>query len=332
MANFYSGKNVLVTGGTGFIGSHLVESLVSREANVRVIGRRDETTNLSSVIKKIEYLKTDLSDPQNCKKACKDMNIIFHLASTVGGIHFSRDHPASMFTPDVQMTTNLLDASSKSSTLDRLLVTSSTCIYKRGCTVPFVESDGFLDDPEPTAIGYGWAKRVAEKTALLYEKEFSLKTALVRLENVYGPRDNFSLTHSHVIPALIRRAMEADKDLVVWGNGNQSRSFLYVEDAVEGMLIALKKYAVADPVNIGTDEEITIGKLAKMILEIFDKKDVKIIFDSSKPTGQIRKATSIEKMKSVLGFTPTHTTYDGLKKTISWLYKNQNVLASTMVQ
>ena len=330
MADFYSGKNVLVTGGAGFIGSQLVESLVSRGANVRVVGRRDETSNLSSVIKKIEYLKTDLSDPQNCKKACKDMNLIFHLASTVGGIHFSKDHPASMFTADVVMTTNLLDACSKSNTLDRLLVTSSTCIYKRGCAVPFVENDGFLDDPEPTAIGYGWAKRVAEKTALLYEKEFSLKTALVRLENVYGPRDNFSLTHSHVIPALIRRAMEADNELVVWGNGKQSRSFLYVEDAVEGMQIALEKYAVADPVNIGTDEEITIGKLAETILEILEKKDIKIIFDSSKPTGQVRKTTSIEKMKSVLGFTPRNTIDDGLKKTISWLHNNQNVFASVI--
>lgn len=329
MSEFFSGKKILVTGGTGFVGSHLTESLVSKGAQVRVIGRRENPENLSSVVKNIEYFKGDLNDPKKCKEACQDIELVFHLGSTVGGIHFSKDHPATMFAPDVQMTVNLLDICSKSKTIDRVLVTSSTCIYKRGCQVPFVEKDGFLDDPEPTAIGYGWAKRVAEKTALLYEKEFSLKSAIVRLENVYGPRDNFSLTHSHVIPSLIRRSLEAEDELVVWGDGKQSRSFLYVDDAAEGMLQALEKYATCDPINIGTDEEITIGKLAEIILEILDKKDVKLTFDSTKPTGQIRKATSIEKMKSVLDWTPKFTIYEGLEKTISWVMQNRRILTTT---
>ena len=326
MNGFYSEKNVLVTGGTGFIGSHMVESLVKQGANVKVTGRREDLSNLSKVIDKIEYVKTDLSQIENCKNICKDIEIVFHLASTVGGIHFSKDHPASMFTPDVQMTTNLLDACSKSNTVERILVTSSTCIYKRGCTVPFVEEDGFLEDPEPTAIGYGWAKRIAEKTAMLYQKEFSLKSAIVRLENVYGPRDNFHRTYSHVIPALILRAIDAEKELIIWGDGNQSRSFLYVKDAVEGMLMALEKYSETDPVNIGTDEEITIRKLAETILDILDKKHIKLVFDLSKPTGQIRKATSIKKMKSKIGFTPRYSIHDGLKKTISWVLENKNII------
>jgi len=326
MNGFYLEKNILVTGGNGFIGSHMVESLVKQGANVKVSGRREDLSNLSKVIDKIEYVKTDLSQIQNCKNVCKDVEMIFHLASTVGGIHFSKDHPASMFTPDVQMTTNLLDTCSKSNTIERILVTSSTCIYKRGCNVPFVEEDGFLEDPEPTAIGYGWAKRIAEKTAMLYQKEFSLKSAIVRLENVYGPRDNFHITHSHVIPALILRAIHAEKELVIWGDGNQSRSFLYVEDAVEGMLVALEKYSETDPVNIGTDEEITIRQLAETILNILDKKHIKLVFDSSKPTGQIRKATSIEKMKSKTGFSPQYSIHDGLKKTISWVLENNNII------
>ena len=329
MNGFYTEKNILVTGGTGFIGSHMVESLVKQGAKVRVTGRREDLSNLSKVIDKIEYVKTDLSQIENCKNACKDIEMVFHLASTVGGIHFSKDHPASMFTPDVQMTTNLLDTCSKSNTIERILLTSSTCIYKRGCNVPFVEEDGFLDDPEPTAIGYGWAKRIAEKSAMLYQKEFSLKSSIVRLENVYGPRDNFHKTHSHVIPALILRAIDAENELMIWGDGNQSRSFLYVEDAVEGMLMALEKYCETDPINIGTDEEITIRKLAETILDILDKKYIKLIFDSSKPTGQIRKATSIEKMKSKIGFTPRHSIHDGLKKTISWVFENKEIIKAT---
>lgn len=322
MANFYSGKKALVTGGTGFIGSHLVEVLVSRGAYVRVTGRRDVPTHLGQVSDKIEYMKADLREPQNCTKACQDMDLIFHLASTVGAIQYSKDHPASMFTPDVIMTVNLLEACSKSKTLDRILIPSSTCIYKRNCSVPFREEDGFLDDPEPTALGYGWAKRVAEKAALLYGKEYSLRSSVVRLENIYGPRDNFSLTHSHVIPSLIRRALEADKDLVVWGDGKQYRTFLYVEDAVTGMLIAMEKYAICDPVNVGSGEEITMGDLAKLVLEYVGKTHVKINFDTSKPVGQMEKATSVEKMKSVLDFTPKYSIRKGLKKTIDWVLNN----------
>jgi GDP-L-fucose synthase len=235
-----------------------------------------------------------------------------------------------MFAPDVQMTINLLDTCSKSRTLDRLLLTSSTCIYKRGCQVPFREDDGFLDDPEPTAMGYGWAKRVAEKAALLYKNQFSLKTAIVRLENVYGPRDNFSVNQSHVIPSLIRRALDANEKFVVWGNGQQSRSFLYVEDAADAMLTALEKYAENDPINVGTDEETTIAKLAETILEILGKNHIQLSFDLSKPTGQIRKATSIEKMTAKLGFVPKYNIRDGLKKTISWVKSNPDVLTITV--
>jgi len=332
MNNYYSDKNILVTGGTGFVGSHLVEELVSRKAKVRVVGRRDDLDNLSAVKNDIDYLKLDLRDPKNFQNACKDIELVFHFASTVGAIQYSRQHPATQFTPDVQMAINLLEACSKSNTVDRILLPSSSCIYKRGCSVPFKEEDGFIDDPEPTAFGYGWAKRITEKSAAAYEKEFSLKSAIVRLENVYGPKDNFSVSHAHVIPSLITRAIQARNELLVWGNGQQTRSFLYVNDAIEGILVALEKYCVTDPVNIASGDEVTIKKVAETILEILNKKNIKLVFDSSKPTGQFKKASSVEKMKKVLGFTPRFTLYEGLKRTISWVLQNENVLVTPKLQ
>lgn len=328
--SFYKDKKILVTGGTGFVGSHLVEDLVSKGAQVRTTGRKQNPNFLTDVMTKIDYFKTDLTDPQNCVKAIQDMDMVFHLASTVAAIQYSKDHHATMFSPDVQMTLNMMNACAKSNSLDRILITSSSCIYKRDCSVPFEESDGFLGNPEPTAFGYGWAKRMAETTATMFKNQFELKSAIVRLENVYGPRDNFSPQHAHVIPSLIRRAIEADTELVVWGDGKQTRSFLYVEDAVEGMLLAMEKYAVSEPLNIASGNEITMNKIAKIILELLGKSDIKIVHDLSKPTGQTRKASSIEKMKKVLNFMPPITIREGIKKSIDWAKAN-NVLKSSIV-
>jgi len=318
MGDFYKNKTVLVTGASGFIGSHLVERLISIGANVKAVGRKNSPQFLSSVMNKIDYITLDLSKPENCVEALKDVHHVFHLASTVAAIQYSKDHHATMFTPDVIMTINLMNACSQSNTFERILLTSSSCIYRRGCPVPFKEEDGFVDDPEPTAYGYGWAKRVAETTANMYKQQFSLKSAIVRLENVYGPRDNFDPTYAHVIPSLIQRVHDVKDELIIWGDGNQTRSFLYVDDAVDGMLLALEKFAVSKPLNLASGNEVTINFLAKTILELMGKSDIKLTYDSSKPTGQVKKASSIEKMKKILDYTPRTSMYDGLSVTIDW--------------
>lgn len=326
LRNVYDGRRVLVTGGTGFIGSNLVQNLVSLGSVVRVVGRKENPQNIKSVMDNVQYLRLDLRDPENCKTACENAEIVFHLASTVGGIQYSTDHHASMFAPDVTMTLNLLEACANSKATERLLIASSTCIYKHGCSIPLKEEDGFLDDPEPTALGYGWAKRTAEKAAAIFNKQYGLKSAIVRIENVYGPYDTFSKSRSHVIPALIRRSLEAERELEVWGNGDQTRSFLYVEDLVTAMLLAAEKYAVCDPINVGAGEEIKISELAKLILELLEKDHVKLSFTSDRPTGQIRKAASVEKMKEKLSFSPRFSIKDGLKHTIEWVHQNPSCL------
>ena len=172
-------------------------------------------------------------------------------------------------------------------------------------------------EPEPTNGGYGWAKRMAELLGIYYAQEFGMKVGIVRPYNAYGPRDHFDPESSHVIPALIKRIMDGENPIVVWGSGKQSRAFLYVDDFAEGLIQAIEKYPVPDPVNIGTDEEISIGNLVKKILQI-SKSKARVVFDTSKPDGSPRRNCDNTKAKEKIGFTAQTSLTHGLEKTIQW--------------
>jgi GDP-L-fucose synthase len=313
--------NIAVTGGDGFIGSHLTEFLVKQGIRPYVITRRKNLRRISHLVDRITLIHADLQNFDEVKRTLRGMDVVFHLASRVAGIQYNIRHPAVMFEENVAITLNLLRAS-RLCDIKRLLIVSSTCVYPRYATVPTPESEGFLGEPEPTNLGYGWAKRFAEKAAELFYKEYGMKIAIVRPENVYGPRDNFEPETAHVIPSLIRRAYESNYKLIVWGSGKQTRSFIYVTDVVEAMCLAIEKYAVADPINIGSSEEITIGELAKTILDIMNKSNVKIVYDTSKPDGMPRKVADVTKMRNFLGFKPKISLYQGLKATIEWFLDN----------
>lgn len=324
--SFWKEKNVLVTGGAGFVGSHVVEMLLENEAIVRVVDNLENGSleNLIACKDKIEFIKGDLSNPEVCERVSKGQDIVINLAAKVGGINFNNEHPATMFTSNVLISTQMLDTARKND-VERYLCVSSACVYPRYCIIPTPESEGFKDIPEPTNIGYGWAKRMAEVQAQCYAEEYGMKIAIVRPYNTYGPRDHFDPEKSHVIPALIRRVFDGENSITVWGDGEQTRAFIYVTDLARGMLLATEKYPKPDPINIGTDEEIKIRDLIGLIVEVSKiAPKPKIIFDTDKPTGQPRRNSDNTKAKRLIGFEATIALRDGLGRTIEW-YKEHKV-------
>ena len=324
---FWKGKKVLVTGGAGFIGSYVVEMLLKSGARVRVADylSKSKVLNLASVIKEVDFLKADLRDSLDCRKACRGMDIVLNLAARVGGINFNKLYPGTIFRDNILISTNMLEAA-RISNVERVLVASSACVYPHFCKIPTPESEGFSGIPEPTNDGYGWAKRMAEFQAQAYARQFGMKIAIVRPYNAYGPRDHFDIEKSHVIAALIARICKGENPLRVWGNGRQSRSFLYVSDFARGVLEATQKYAVCDPLNLGSEEEIKIRDLVELIVRLSGKK-IGIVFDTSKPAGQPRRSCDVTKAKKKIGFKARVKLAEGLDRTITWCLENKNRLS-----
>lgn len=323
MNNFWQDTKVLVTGGTGFIGSHVVEQLVALDAKVTVFDRMSR-----GIVKNIEYLKNkvrfvpgDCTSESDAKNSCANQQVVMNLAASVGGIEYNSTHQASMLVDNIKIASVMIEAA-RVARVERFLVVSSACIYPATAKIPTAETEGFLTEPEPTNGGYGWAKRMAEKLGMYYSQQYGLKVGIVRPYNAYGPRDHFDREKSHVIPALIKRVFDGENPLRVWGSGNQTRAFLYVEDFAQGLISAIEKYPVADPVNIGTDEEVSIKELIKMIVEISGKKTA-IEFDTLKPDGSPRRNSDNRKAIEKIGFHATTRLEDGLKRTIAW-YKKVN--------
>jgi GDP-L-fucose synthase len=315
---FWKNKKVLVTGGAGFIGSHVVEKLVQRGAKVTVLDnlQNGKRGNLSKVKQSIRFIKGDCMNPKDAEKSCSGQEIVMNLAARVGGIEYNRTHQATMMRDNLLIGSMMLEAARKQN-VKRFLVVSSACVYPRNCSVPTPESEGFMDEPEPTNGGYGWAKRMSEKLGMYYAEEFGMKVGIVRPYNCYGPRDHFDPELSHVIPALIKRIFDGENPVKVWGSGKQTRAFLYVEDLAEGMILAIEKYPVPDPINLGTDEEISIKDLVQRIISL-SGINTKVEFDRTKPDGSPRRNSNNKRAVKNTGFKGKVTLDEGLKKTIDW--------------
>ena len=320
--NFYKDKNVLVTGGNGFIGSFVVERLLKDGANVSVASRTQKNF-LTYVENDIKFVKCDLLNKNDALNACKDQDFVFHLASRVAGIGYNIEHSGTMMTENSIMSLNMLDAARKSS-IERYQYISSTCVYPREASIPTPEGEGMLGDPEPSNLGYGWAKRVGELQAKMHAKEFGMKVSIIRPMNAYGPRDDFDPETSHVIPALIRKIINAKTEVLIWGSGNQTRSFVYVDDVARGMLMTLEKLTMPDPINIGTNEEIKIKDLVSIIVKITGRNDLQIKYDTTKPEGQLRKTASTKKAEELIQFKPKYSLEEGLKHIIDWYRSSIN--------
>ncbi len=316
--SFFSEKKIVVTGGTGFAGSHLVEKLVKEGAEVTVPYRNKEKAkkNLKTVLNKIILVEGTLENKEFCNTLFQKKDMVFHCAADVGGIQYNVLHSGTIFRNNMISFINILEAARKNK-IQRTLVVSSASVYPNYSTIPTPENEGFKDAPEPTTEGYGWVKRMGEFLSQAYVKEFGMNIAIIRPSNMYGPRDNFSEEKAHVIPTLLKKIINNEDPITVFGTGNPTRAFLYVEDFCQGAMLAIEKGCDGNPINIGSDEEIAIKDIVEMICNCTGKRP-HILFDTSKPEGHARRASDITKAKHLLGFAPQILIEEGIRRTVKW--------------
>ena len=293
---------VLVTGGGGFVGSHLVERLRERGDEPFVARRRDY----------------DLTTWEGASRLFEDARpeLVFHLAAEVGGIGANRANPGRYWYANLMMGAHVLELS-RLHGVEKLVVTGTVCSYPKFTPVPFREDDLWQGYPEETNAPYGVAKKSVLVGAQAYAEQYGLRTAFLLPANLYGPRDNFDLETSHVIPALIRKMLEADGEIVLWGDGSPSREFLYVDDLVEALLLAAERHDGPEPVNVGTGIETTIRDLVDLVAEATGF-DGEIVWDTSMPNGQPRRSLDASRARELLGFEARTPLRDGLERTVAW--------------
>jgi len=324
MGGFWDNRRTVVAGGCGFVGSHLVERLLALGARVTLADcRRDALDGpLAPVAGDVTCLVGDLREASFAAEAVASAEVVFNLAAVVGGLHYNSTHPGSLFTDNVTVGLGLLEAARKAG-VERYCVVSSACVYPRFPAVPTGEDQGFVEDPEVTNLGYGWAKRVLELQARFYADQYGMKIAVARPYNIYGPRDDFEWETSHVIPALIRKVVEGAGEIEVWGDGTQTRSFLYVTDAVEGLCLLAENRPTAEPVNLGTDEEVSIAELTRRIVRIAGS-EAELRFNTDRPRGQPRRKGDFTRAREWIGHAPAVRLDEGLRRTIEWYRRERD--------
>lgn len=315
---YWRGKRVVVTGGSGFVGSHLVERLLPFSGQIVVPTRQEEVPcYLQTLADNVEILRGDLNEPEFAMRAIKGADIVLALAAVMGGIQYNMTRHASVFRDNMGVYIATIEAVRRAE-VARLLACSSACVYPRHCEIPTPESEGMRECPEPTNEGYGWAKRMEEYLASAYAEEFGMSVAVARPYNAYGPRDNFDLNRSHVIPAIIRKTFDENLDeIVVWGSGNQSRSFLYVTDFVDGLIRVCERATDSLPVNVGADEETSVAQLVRLIVRL-SGTDKSVKFDTSCPEGQPRRHCDVTKLERDYDFRARVSLEEGIHATINY--------------
>ncbi|MBA7497316.1 GDP-L-fucose synthase [subsurface metagenome] len=305
--SFWEDKKVIITGGAGFLGSYVVEKLKERECKNIFVPLVEDY---------------DLTKEANIIRLYKDYpaDIVIHLAAVVGGIGANRENPGKFFYDNLVMGAMLIEYA-RQFKVDKFVAIGTICAYPKFTPVPFKEEDLWNGYPEETNAPYGLAKKMMLVQSQAYRIQYGFNSIFLLPLNLYGPGDNFDPKSSHVIPALIRKfieAVEEGKDEVVcWGTGKPTRGFLYVEDAAEGILLATEKYNKSDPINLGTDLEISIKDLAELIAKLVGFKG-KIKWDVSKPDGQPRRKLDTSGAEREFGFKAKMDFEEGMKKTIEW--------------
>ena len=321
--NFWENKRVLVTGGAGFIGSNVVEELLKKGSRITVVDnlKRGNLANLGEVLGKIDFVQKDLGNGNDCAAVCKGKDVVMHLASDAYGLSYSYTHHSEILNNNILLNTNLLDAC-RQEEIKRLLVVSSSCVYPDGSESPTKEAVELAGEPEKANVGYGWSKRILEIQARHLSMDCGMEIAVVRPANVYGPRDPITGKGTHVIPALISKALFENNEVIsVWGSGNQSRDFIHVRDAAKAMIHVAENYAYCDPVNLGSMKPVSMKELIRLILKSSGVQK-EVVFDLTKPEGAKTKAVDISLLEKI-GFRPQISFEDGLKETIEFYVKNR---------
>jgi GDP-L-fucose synthase len=299
-------SRVLVTGGGGFVGSHLVERLEDDGHDVFVARRADY----------------DLTHERDAARLFDDAEpeLVFHLAAEVGGIGANRANPGRYWYANLQMGVNVLEQS-RLHEVRKLVIAGTVCGYPKFAPVPFRESQFWDGFPEETNAPYGIAKKTILVGAQGYREQYGLNSIFLLPTNLYGPRDNFDLETSHVIPALIRKMIESPEEILLWGDGSPTREYLFVDDCVEGFLLAAERYDGPEPVNLGTGVETSIRRTAELVADVVGFEG-RITWDTSMPNGQPRRSLDASRAKELFGFEARTPLRDGLEKTVAW-YREQ---------
>jgi GDP-L-fucose synthase len=295
-------SRVLVTGGGGFLGSHLVE---------RLEGQGHEVFAARSA----DYDLTRMDDTARLF-ADAEAELVFHLAAEVGGIGANRANPGRYWYANLVMGAHVLEQARLHET-PKLVVVGTVCAYPKHTPVPFDEADLWDGYPEETNAPYGVAKKAILVGAQAYREQYGLSSIFLLPTNLYGPRDNFDLETSHVIPALIRKMTEAEDEVVLWGDGSPTREFLYVEDCVDGLVLAAERYDGPEPVNLGAGAEISIRDLAALVADVTGF-DGRIVWDETKPGGQPRRSVSARRARELFGFEARTPLREGIERTVAW--------------
>lgn len=321
MKKFFKGKKVLIAGGTGMIGTCLVNKLLPHGCEITVVSLESKKYANKLFGKKIKFIQSDLTEFENCLKVTKKQDLVFNLVGIKGSVGIGQSKTASFLVPMLRFQTNLMDAAFKNN-VKGFLFTSSICAYPQS-DKPKTEVTVWDGQPKQNDRIPGLAKRIGEVQAESYLLEYNWQaTKIVRPSNVYGPNDDFNPQTAQVIPALIARMIGGENPVRVWGDGTAVRDFIYVEDVVDGILLAMEKAKPADPLNLGFGKGVTIKQIAEVIAKNIPNKP-KIEWDNTKPVGDSFRVLSMQKTKKILKFTPKNSLEDGIKKTIEWYLKNK---------
>ncbi|MEN6553266.1 MAG: NAD-dependent epimerase/dehydratase family protein [Methanobacterium sp.] len=332
-------KQVLVTGGASFIGSHLVDTLLSKGADVKVADNLSsgKISNLNYLLKKINsfkwiadnlvVFKNDLKDLNFTKSVMEDVEIVFHLAASHGGRGYIEKHPVDCCT-NMALDQIVFEEAFKAE-VDRICFASSACVYPSylqettGSDYLLKEKDAnpFVRDKALADLEYGWAKLMGEMTLKAYNEQYGVKTSSTRIFTSYGPREN----ETHAIIALIAKALIKMDPYVIWGSGEQDRNFTYVEDTVNALIRACEKIKDGSPINAGRDDRITINETAELIFDLIDWRPENVKHDLSKPEGVSSRAADLSRSRKILGWEPKYAYKNGFQKTIDWYKGNKNL-------